>query len=46
MNCGDNVCMRKALVLAALIVLSLGLSACSKCEAYRYWTGPKVCAGS
>jgi len=38
--------MRKAFVLAALIALSLGLSGCSKCEAYRFWTGPKVCAGS
>jgi hypothetical protein len=41
-----NACMRKAFVLLALIALSLGLGACSKCEAYRFWTTPKVCAGS
>ena len=41
----DDV-MRKAFVIAAVIALSLGLGACSKCDAYRYWTGPKTCAGS
>jgi len=41
-----NARMHKAFVLAALIALSLGLSACSKCDVYRYAAGPKVCAGS
>jgi hypothetical protein len=37
--------MRNACVAALLIALSLGLSACSKCEAYRYWTQqPKACS--
>jgi hypothetical protein len=36
--------MRKAFVFAVLIALSSGLSACTKCESYRFWTGPKVCA--
>ena len=35
--------MRKAFVLAALIALSLGLGACSKCDVYRHWTGPYGC---
>ena len=35
--------MRKAFVLAVLIALSAGLSACSKCDVYRHWTGPYGC---
>jgi hypothetical protein len=38
--------MRKAIVVAALIALSLGLSACSKCDTYRFWGGPKTCSAS
>jgi hypothetical protein len=36
-------CMRNVCVVAVLIVLSLGLSACSKCDVYRTWTGPQAC---
>lgn len=35
--------MRKAFVLLALIALPSGLSACSKCDVYRRWTGPYGC---
>jgi hypothetical protein len=41
-----NTRMRNAFVLTALIALSLGLSGCSKCDSYRFWTGPKACSNS
>jgi hypothetical protein len=45
-NCGHTARMHKAFVFAALIALSLGVSACSKCDVYRQWTGPQACNGS